>query len=184
MGFYIAFNSSGHITTRYRCKTRNRAEIPFSPRIAPRGLSVFQLQKDHRYPSTTLLIYIAIRPTRLWSSGYDVTNKPRVISKSHEISCFLLFLFLFLFFLVFLWFSCVFLLHLRSAWMCWGGWGLTRRPIVAQIRLSHKSITPLIPIPHGLLEKTSESKYYFYDVLRELPVNAFPRPYDCQSVRE
>ena len=37
MGFYVAFNSLGHIAT---VETRNQEEIPFPSQIAPRGLSV------------------------------------------------------------------------------------------------------------------------------------------------
>ena len=37
MGFYVAFNSLGHIAT---VETRNQEDIPFPSRIAPRGLSV------------------------------------------------------------------------------------------------------------------------------------------------
>ena len=37
MGFYVAFNNSGHSATR---QTRNREVSPFSSRIVPRGLSV------------------------------------------------------------------------------------------------------------------------------------------------
>ena len=39
IGFYVAFNSLGHID-RDEIETRNREEIPYSSRIVPRGLSV------------------------------------------------------------------------------------------------------------------------------------------------
>ena len=47
---------------RDEIETRDREEIPFSSRKVLRGLIVVE---DHTHPYTTLLFYIATRPTRL-----------------------------------------------------------------------------------------------------------------------
>ena len=60
MGFYVAFNSLGHISMRQKPGTGKKF-----PSHHKEFQGVFQFQKGHRQPSTMPHIYKATRPTRL-----------------------------------------------------------------------------------------------------------------------
>ena len=75
MGFYVAFKSLR--SYRDKIETHIREAVPSLHKLFQ---GVFQLQKDHRQPSTATHIYIETRPTHLWGSSRDYRSalKPPV----------------------------------------------------------------------------------------------------------
>ena len=62
IGFNVAFNSLGHIKMRQKPGMGKKLSS-----LHKKFEEIFELQKNHRQPSTMPPIYIANRPTRFWT---------------------------------------------------------------------------------------------------------------------